>query len=679
MQWSWRAGSLLLEFAADDGPVALTSARLRGASAVRAHQVAEVVVAGEHHARSALGYADTTVGSRLRHLAHDADRQELVVRQRDAVTGLVVESHWRATGPASVQTWHVVSNGGDAGVVLLAVTSLSLETAAPAASRRYTLVEGRGEWLGDGCWSATPLHRVLRELRLDTTNQDARGRHAVVSTGGWTTGSVYPTGVLVDSGGPSLAWQAEATAGWLWELAQHREGTVLDVLGPADAEHQWSLALAPGESFTSAPAGFAVGDGLDGAMRALTEHRRGLRLGREADRALPVIYNDFMNTLFADPTTEAEAPLIDAAARAGAEYFCIDAGWYDDAPRWDSIGAWEAAPTRFTGGLQAVLAHIRDRGMVPGLWLEPEVVGLDSPMLGRLPDDAYFQRFGRPTVEQRRRHLDLRHPAARAHLDDAVDRVVGEYGAGLVKLDYNIEPSAGTDRTGSAGDGLLGHGRALRQWYVDIQRRYPHLLVENCASGAMRMDYGLLSAAHLQSTSDQQDASRYAAVACAAPMSVLPEQAGNWAYPAAEMSLGETALTMVNGLAGRLYLSGFLDRLSDEQRGLVHEAVALHKRLRHWMAAAAPCWPTGLPGWDDDVLTLGYIAAGRRVLFVWTRGPAAGLELPAAWRGIVQAYPRGAAWSLSDGDDGPAIAVPAGPDAAVFVLGPIGAETGATS
>ena len=42
----------------------------------------------------------------------------------------------------------------------------------------------------------------------------------------------------------------------------------------------------------------------------------------------PVIFNDYMNCLFGDPTTDKLIPLIDAAAEAGCEYYCIDCGWY---------------------------------------------------------------------------------------------------------------------------------------------------------------------------------------------------------------------------------------------------------------------------------------------------------------------------------------------------------------
>ena len=43
---------------------------------------------------------------------------------------------------------------------------------------------------------------------------------------------------------------------------------------------------------------------------------------------MPIIFNDYMNCLWGNPTTEKEFPLIDAAAETGCEYFVIDCGWY---------------------------------------------------------------------------------------------------------------------------------------------------------------------------------------------------------------------------------------------------------------------------------------------------------------------------------------------------------------
>ena len=45
----------------------------------------------------------------------------------------------------------------------------------------------------------------------------------------------------------------------------------------------------------------------------------------------PIIFNEYMNCLMGDPTTEKVETFIGPAAEAGAEYFCIDCGWfYDD-------------------------------------------------------------------------------------------------------------------------------------------------------------------------------------------------------------------------------------------------------------------------------------------------------------------------------------------------------------
>lgn len=664
----WQTPLLNLNFTLGPGPVRLVALNRPGAaSVVSSHPVVEIYLAGEGHARSALGYTASRVGARLEYLDHHTGDNALRITQRDPLSGLEVDSTYSHAGGSAVRVSHQLRNGGDSSVTVLAATTLSIKTSAPATSGRYSLVDGTSEWLGEGDWSERPLTSVLRRLSLDAVGQDARGRHVVSSTGGWSTGSVLPTGVLVDDHGDSVAWQIEVTAGWLWELAQWQNGVVLNVSGPTDLEHQFAITLAPGDEFTTAPAALAVGPDRDGAIAALTQYRRGIRELRPIDAGLPLVYNDYMNTLAGQPSTEALAPLIERAAAAGAEYFCIDAGWFTDSTEyWGEIGVWREAPTRFTGGLAAVIQSIRDAGMVPGLWLEPEIIALDSPVFAELPDEAYFQRYGAPLTEQHRRHLDLRHPAARAHMDDAVDHIVSTFGVGFIKLDYNIEPGAGTDLTGAPGLGLLEHGRALRAWLQDAQQRHPDVLFENCASGAMRMDYALLSVAHMQSTSDQQDAERSSAVTASAPLSVLPEQAGNWAYPAADMSRGEMTLAMVNGIMGRLYLAGHLDRLNSEQFALVQEAVTLHKDLRHDFAESVPFWPLGVPGWDDSILALGFLTEdGTRYLAVWSRGDARSISIPAGAT-PTQIFPTGPAWRVSVQDGTAVIDVPAGSDAAIF-------------
>ncbi len=122
-----------------------------------------------------------------------------------------------------------------------------------------------------------------------------------------------------------------------------------------------------------------------------------------------LVFNDYMNTLNGDPTTERLLPLVAAAADAGAEVFCIDAGWYDDTGRgfdwWRSVGEWvpcrRAVPRRRVGARHRRDQRARDAGRALA---GARGRGRGEP--GRaptaLPDAAFLQRHGRRVHEHGR-------------------------------------------------------------------------------------------------------------------------------------------------------------------------------------------------------------------------------------------------------------------------------------
>lgn len=171
-------------------------------------------------------------------------------------------------------------------------------------------------------------------------------------------------------------------------------------------------------------------------------------------------------------------------------------------------------------------------------------------------------------------------PVARAHATATVDRLIDEFNVRFFKFDYNTTPGAGTDvDTDSVGEGLLEHCRAVQQWIEQIRAKHPDVMIENCGSGAMRADYAMLSRLDMQSTSDQSDPLVYAAIAAGAGMTVLPEQQGNWGYAQQEMDDETAVFTLAAGILGRLYLSGFIDRMDEARLGLVRDAIALHRTI----------------------------------------------------------------------------------------------------
>jgi alpha-galactosidase len=93
----------------------------------------------------------------------------------------------------------------------------------------------------------------------------------------------------------------------------------------------------------------------------------------------------------------------------------------------------------------------------------------------------------------------------------------------------------------------------------------------------------------------------------------------------------EAAATLVTGLAGRLYLSGHLDRMNPDQLVQVSAAVATHRDLRGFLGTSTPRWPLGLPGWEDPWLALELAGLEQSVLHLWHRRPGSGqitLSLP---------------------------------------------------
>jgi alpha-galactosidase len=647
----------------------LTALRLAGRTLAREGEDAEVrailplshvELAGHGRAGiSAKRHVGGAVSARLRYLGHrvveagegsgegleaetgadGAGARVLEITSVDPVTGLtLVACLEQYPGVAAVRSWTRVTAGSEE-IVLLHVTSLLVPGVLPVAQGRWedelTGWAAANPWCGEGRWSGASL--AAHGLSA-TDRPDARNRFARASTGSWSSGEHLPMGALADARtGRALAWQIEHNGSWAWEVGDSYDAVYLGLSGPCDAENQWSKKLAPGESFTTVPVTLAAAadGGLEAAAGELTRHRRRTRRAHADHRRLPIIFNDYMNCLSGDPSTERLLPLVEAAARAGAEYFVVDAGWYDDTDGWwESVGEWQPSTVRFPGGFAKVMARVRERGMVPGLWLEPEVVGLGSPIARSLPAEAFFSRHGRRHAERGRYQLDLRHPAARAHLDATVDRLIADFGLGYLKFDYNIEIGPGTDHDAdSAGDGLLGHNRAYTAWLADVLDRHPGLVIESCASGGMRTDHAMLAVAQLHSTTDQTDFRLIPPIAASVPLAVAPEQAAIWAYPVPEMTDEETAFTLAGALLGRVHLSGRLDLLRPSQQALVAEALEVYRGVRPRLPASLPHWPLGLPAWRDGWVALALDTAdGGGYLLAWRRDDdRASVELPLPW------------------------------------------------
>lgn len=612
----------------------------------------------EYHGRT---HRATFPGLRMRYEAHADIRnkagRKLEIVLRDPDTSLRAVQHFQFyDGLQTVKAWVTLSNEGteELGVEYVssfALTGLDKEGALDRDDKMALYIPHSG-WQSELQWRTYSLP----ELGMSHLTDRSSKRVSCSNTGSWSAAEHIPMAVLENrEAGSSLFWQIEHNGSWHWEIIDQNDFLTLLLSGPTEHDNHWWISLAPGEEFVSVPVavGAALG-GFEEAIGQLTAYRRRIRRPNADNRDLRIIFNDYMNCLWGSPTTAKLLPLIDAAAEAGCEYFCIDAGWYAAGEWWDGVGEWMPSPERFPEGIKYVLDYIRGKGMVPGLWLELEVMGINSPKLAGTDDSWFFMRHGRRVKDRSRYQLDYRNPRVVAHANEVIRRLVEDYGVGYIKMDYNINAGIGTETDAdSFGDGLLQHNRAYLAWLDGIFARYPDLVIENCSSGGMRMDYAMLSRHSIQSTSDQENYVNYAAIAAASPSALTPEQSAIWSYPLREGDDEEVVFNMVNALLLRVHQSGHLAELSPRRRELVKEALDYYKTIRKDIPEALPFWPLGLPKQQDEWISLGLRRGGSVYLAVWRIGgasPTRTLPLPAL-RGeqldIRCAYPQGfdCSWS----------------------------------
>jgi len=191
-----------------------------------------------------------------------------------------------------------------------------------------------------------------------------------------------------------------------------------------------------------------------------------------------------------------------------------------------------------------VLDHIRAAGMTPWLWLEPEVISVRSPVAQSFPsrpslsdtDVASWSMVATSSISV------IHRPAGTS----TTSSIAWSAGSASGTSSSTTTSTRGGDgpRDGLPGASLLGHNRAYAAWIDGVLDRHPALTLENCASGEMRVDYGLHSRMQLQSTSDQQDPCPCPTIASSAATAITPEQAASWAYLQPGFSDDEITLTM---------------------------------------------------------------------------------------------------------------------------------------
>ncbi len=575
------------------------------------------------------------------------DGEEMIIYQEDTLLHLQLESHYQFfTGIPVIRRFTMVENIGNTAVGIEYLSSAMVNNIGMQGTKRPTeklqVHYAQNGWTSEAQWK----NETVQKLGWYYNGGLNIGQVSFTSKGSMSSSSYLPMAAVEDKEtGNTWFWQIEHSGPWHWELAG-RNGSYLYLGGPDESHHDAWKNLQPGEKYTSVPVTIGCVKGnFETAVAALTRYRRTALLSkRSLNSECSVIFNDYMNCLFGNPTTQNELPLIAAAAKAGSDYFVIDAGWYGELNKgwWDAIGAWQPAVSRFPNGIEEVFDSIRSKGMKPGLWLEIELAGINSPLKSK-PNNWFFLQHGKRVIEGGRYFLDFRNPEVVAYCDSVIDRLVLKYGIQYIKRDYNCAAPFGTDLNAeSTGQGMLQNVRAYTEWMKSVYKRYPNLVIENCSGGGMRTDYMMLAQHQIQSCSDQEDYRKNPAITVGSMAAVLPEQLAVWSYPVKNSDAAAASFNMVNSMLCRIHLSGKLDSLQPASQKQVNNALTVYReKIRPFISQSVPFFPLGMPSITDttSAVALGIKNGTKQFIAVWRLAGTSTISLPVSCKKATIIYP----------------------------------------
>ncbi len=423
-------------------------------------------------------------------------------------------------------------------------------------------------------------------------------------TGSMPVRKFFPM-VVVEDTTNHVFWGAQLACSSSWQMELYRRDDALCVSGGlADEDFgHWHKTLQPGEAFTAPAATLTVCAGtLDGLCDRLTAmHSRSLERLAMPSR-LPVVFNEFCTT-WGNPSRGNIQRILSLLRGRDIDYFVIDSGWYaDEVKGWEAnMGDWEINNRLFPGGLEATVTDIREAGLRPGIWFEPEVCGQDAKAFQQT--NHLLKRHGVPITVGKRRFWDLSDPWVQTYLKERVLGLLVRYGFDYVKIDYNDSIGIGCDHPDGLGEGLRQNQLAAKDFLASITEALPGIVLENCSSGGHRLEPSFLGISQLSSFSDAHEVREIPIIAANLHRAMLPRQSLIWAVLRKGDSPKRLAWSLCATLLGVMCLSGDVYDLSEAQWSLVDEGIRFYRMVspviqdgvsvRHGPAVASYRHPKG--------------------------------------------------------------------------------------
>ncbi|GAA1722192.1 alpha-galactosidase [Fodinicola feengrottensis] len=362
-----------------------------------------------------------------------------------------------------------------------------VSTMLPLPRRATEILDFTGKW----CRERAPQRRpvtfgsYVREVRRGKPGHDSPYLLTVGTSGfGFREGEAWAVHVGWSGNQRYLAEQLPEGAG----------GTHAVVLGAGELLRPGEVSLEAGQTYAAPTCYFAWSDrGLDGLSDRFHELLRAR--GTHPKTPRPLVLNTWEAVYF-DHDLDRLLGLAEKAAEVGVERLVLDDGWFrgrrDDTA---GLGDWYVDAKVWPHGLSPLADRVHELGMQFGLWVEPEMINLDSQLAREHPEWILGPSGGLGPPQRHQYVLNIANEQAWAYLLERLDTLVGEYSIDYLKWDHNRDLHEAVCRGADGLDrpGVRAQTLALYRLLDALRERHPALEIESCAGGGGRIDLGILA------------------------------------------------------------------------------------------------------------------------------------------------------------------------------------------
>lgn len=504
-------------------------------------------------------FADGTRDIEYKYVGYTQTEEELIIHLKDVYYDFEFNLHYKTYEEQDlIERTVSVKNNTQAVVEIEKIHSAQIHI----PYQDLTLTSSHGRWLAEFQEFKQPLGqgKIILENRrgISTHNHNPffiLDRHATE-----TEGEVY-FGILKLSGNFSTIIEPRPYGGTLVQMG----------INP----HDCLVTLQPGEEFVAPAMLFGyTNEGFEAMSHHMHDYAKQNVL-REGVR--PVLYNSWEATEF-DVHCDEQIALAKKAKEMGVELFVIDDGWFGERHSdADGLGDWYVNEDKFPEGLNPLIHAVKDMGMMFGIWIEPEMVNPPTQLLKDHPDWIYHFKNRVNDTSRNQMVLNVTLPEVQEFIFNMIDDLLSKYEIDYIKWDANRPIS----QTGVSRDMWLRHIEAVYDIARRVKAKYPHLLLEACASGGGRVDYGMLESSFDDFwTSDNTDA--YDRLTIQNTYSyVYPVKAMRaWVTDANNRSTIPLTFKFHSAMMGTLGMGCNILKFTDEDMKLSAELIEQYKQIR---------------------------------------------------------------------------------------------------